>query len=41
MKGKKKNKKNKHKYDSDEIIELFDGDIEMKDDIGDKEKKEI
>jgi len=39
MRGKKKNNKNKSKYNPDEIIELLDGDIEMKDDTGDKPNK--
>ena len=39
MKGKKKNKKNKRKYDPSEIIELLDLDIEMNDDTVDKGNK--
>ena len=38
MEGKKKNKANKHKFTVTEIMELLDGDIEMKDDTLDKGK---
>ena len=39
MRGKTKNNKNKRKYNPDEIIELLDGNIEMKDETGDKPNK--